>query len=188
MPARFEAERRYFCMKKMKTMAFSNLIGSIFFILTGIWAWIQTCGFKEIKGTYVQASTFSRIMIVGMLIFSAVLFLQSVFKLASLKEDDPLAAPAGSINFIRDSGARAAIAVILLCAFFVAMFELLGYILCSVIVSMAIMYLIGKRNWIQMTLVSVLVPIGMWLVFYKVLTVNIPMGPLTFLRDLIDKI
>ena len=39
-----------------------------------------------------------------------------------------------------------------------------------------------------MVLVSILVPLGMWLVFYKVLTVNIPMGPLQFLRDLVDKI
>ena len=28
----------------------------------------------------------------------------------------------------------------------------------------------------------------MWLIFYKVLTVNIPMGPLQFLRDLVDMI
>ena len=47
---------------------------------------------------------------------------------------------------------------------------------------------IGKRNWLQMVLVSILVPLGMWLVFYKVLTVNIPMGPLQFLRDLVDMI
>ena len=47
---------------------------------------------------------------------------------------------------------------------------------------------IGKRNWVQMVLVSVLVPLLMWLVFYKVLTVNIPLGPLNFLRTLVDMI
>ena len=63
-----------------------------------------------------------------------------------------------------------------------------GYILCAMVLSMIIMILIGKRNWLQMVLVSILVPLGMWLVFYKVLTVNIPMGPLQFLRDLVDMI
>ena len=51
-----------------------------------------------------------------------------------------------------------------------------GYILCAMVLSMIIMILIGKRNWLQMILVSVLVPLLMWLVFYKVLTVNIPLG------------
>ena len=53
---------------------------------------------------------------------------------------------------------------------------------------MDLTFLIGKRNWVQMVLVSVLVPLLMWLVFYKVLTVNIPLGPLNFLRTLVDMI
>lgn len=173
-------------MKKTKTMAFSNLIGSVIFIILGIWAWIQTCSFQEVKGTYVQAATFSRIMIVGMLIFSVVLLIQSILKLITMKDDDPLAAAAESINFITDKGVRAGFIVILLCILFVALFKTLGYILCSAVISVIIMYIIGKRNWVQMLLISILVPLGMWFVFYKVLTVNIPMGPLTFLRNIVD--
>lgn len=79
--------------KKTQTMAFSNLIGSILFLALGIWAWFQTDGFPEVANTYVQASTFPRIMIVGMLIFAAVLFVQSILKLmGTLKDTDPLAA------------------------------------------------------------------------------------------------
>jgi hypothetical protein len=37
-------------------------------------------------------------------------------------------------------------------------------------------------------LVSLLVPLVMWLIFYKLLTVNIPMGVLQPLRDLVDKL
>ncbi len=175
-------------MKKMKTAAFANLVGSVIFMAVGIWAWIQTNSFQEIKSTYVQAATFPRIMIVGMMVFSVVLFIQSVIKLTGMKEDDPLAAPAQSINPVRDKGILAAFAVIAMCILFVALFEILGYVLCSAVISVIIMFMIGKRNWVQMLLVSVLVPLGMWLVFYKVLTVNIPMGPLLFLRDMVDKI
>ena len=57
---------------KMKTMAFSKLEGSIIFLAIGIWAWLQTDNFPEVANTYVQASTFPRVMIVGMLIFSVV--------------------------------------------------------------------------------------------------------------------
>lgn len=175
-------------MKKTKTQAFANLIGSLIFIAVGVWALIQTYSFQEVKNTYVQAAVFPQIMCVGMLIFAVILLIQSIIKLMTMDENDPLAEPAASINFIKDKGVLAALFVMLLCALFVVFFKLLGYVVCGAVLCFVIMVLIGKRNWLQMVLVSILVPLGMWLVFYKVLTVNIPMGPLQFLRDLVDMI
>ena len=173
----------------MKTMAFSNLIGSIIFLAIGIWAWFQTGNFPEVANTYVQASTFPRVMIVGVVIFSVILLLQSIFKLmGTMKEGDPAAVEGGTLNPLKDKGLAAAYFVILLCVLFAALFKSCGYILCAMVLSMIIMFLIGKRNWVQMILVSILVPLLMWLVFYKVLTVNIPLGPLNFLRTLVDMI
>lgn len=174
-------------MKKTQTMEFVNLIGSILFLILGIWAWIQTGKFEEVKNTYVQPSAFPRIMIIGLLIFSVVLLIQSVLKLVSMKEVASSAQKTESINFIKDKGVRGGVIVIILCIAFVALLKPLGYVLCSAIVSLVIMYLIGKRNWIQMILVSVLVPLVMWFIFFKILTVNIPMGPLSFLRDLVSR-
>ena len=175
-------------MKKTKTQAFANLIGSLIFIAVGVWALIQTYSFQEVKNTYVQAAVFPQIMCVGMLIFAIILLIQSIIKLMTMDENDPLAEPAASINFIKDKGVLAALFVMLLCALFVVFFKTLGYVVCGAVLCFVIMVLIGKRNWLQMVLVSILVPLGMWLVFYKVLTVNIPMGPLQFLRDLVDMI
>ena len=175
-------------MKKTKTQAFANLIGSLIFIAVGVWALIQTYSFQEVKNTYVQAAVFPQIMCVGMLIFAVILLIQSIIKLMTMDENDPLAEPAASINFIKDKGVLAALFVMLLCALFVVFFKPLGYVVCGAVLCFVIMVLIGKRNWLQMMLVSILVPLGMWLVFYKVLTVNIPMGPLQFLRDLVDMI
>ena len=175
-------------MKKTKTQAFANLIGSLIFIAVGVWALIQTYSFQEVKNTYVQAAVFPQIMCVGMLIFAVILLIQSIIKLMTMDENDPLAEPAASINFIKDKGVLAALFVMLLCALFVVVFKPLGYVVCGAVLCFVIMVLIGKRNWLQMVLVSILVPLGMWLVFYKVLTVNIPMGPLQFLRDLVDMI
>lgn len=175
-------------MKKTKTLAFANLIGSLIFIAVGVWALIQTYSFQEVKNTYVQAAVFPQIMCVGMLIFAVILLIQSIIKLMTMDENDPLAEPAASINFIKDKGVLAALFVMLLCALFVVFFKPLGYVVCGAVLCFVIMVLIGKRNWLQMVLVSILVPLGMWLVFYKVLTVNIPMGPLQFLRDLVDMI
>lgn len=175
-------------MKKTKTQAFANLIGSLIFIALGAWALTQTYSFQEVKNTYVQAAVFPQIMCVGMLIFAIILLIQSIIKLMTMDENDPLAEPAASINFIKDRGVLAALFVMLLCVLFVVFFKSLGYVICGAVLCFVIMVLIGKRNWLQMALVSILVPLGMWLVFYKVLTVNIPMGPLQFLRDLVDMI
>lgn len=173
--------------KKTQTQAFANLVASILFIVFGAWALMQTYGFQEVKNTYVQPALFPQIMTVGLLIFSIILFVQSVIKLTTMKETDPLAEKAATID-PRDRGVLAALAVIVLCVFFVAAFKALGYVLASAVISAAIMVLIGKRNWLQIVLVSILVPLVMWLIFYKVLTVNIPMGVLQPLRDLVDMI
>lgn len=177
-------------MKKTQTVAFANLIGSIFFIILGIWAWLQTGKFEEVKNSFVQAATFPRVMIAGLLIFSVILFIQSVLKLISMKEGDTdyLASKAASINFVKDRSVLAGLVVILLGVAFVALFKILGYVICAAVVSIVIMFLIGKRNWVQMILVSILVPLGMWFIFFKILTVNIPMGPLSFLSDLVGKL
>ena len=50
------------------------------------------------------------------------------------------------------------------------------------------MWLIGLRKPVKLILISALVPLGMWLIFYKFLAVNIPMGVLEVLKDLVDKI
>ena len=175
-------------MKKTHTKAFANLIASILLLCIEGWALFQTYGFKVVKKATVQPAAFPQIMCVGMIIFTVILLIQSIIKLISMSDDDPLAEPAASINFIKDRGVLAALFVMLLCVLFVAFFKSLGYIICGAVLCFVIMVLIGKRNWLQMVLVSILVPLGMWLVFYKVLTVNIPMGPLQFLRDLVDMI
>ncbi len=174
--------------KKTSTVAFSNLIGSLIFLAIGVWAYIKTLSFRTVKGSYAQPATFSQIMLVGMMLFSVILLIQSIWNLTHLKADSWAAEKAATLNFLKDRGVMYALVAILLCVAYVMLFKTLGYVLISFIVCFAIMVLIGKRHWIQMILVSLLVPLCMWLLFYLLLKVNIPMGPLTFLRDLVDEI
>ncbi len=174
--------------KKTNTVAFSNLIGSVIFLGIGIWAYLKTLTFRTVKGSYAQPATFSQIMLIGMMIFASILLIQSIWNLAHLKVGSWAAEKAASLNFITDRGVQYALITILLCVAYVALFKPLGYVLVSFIICFAIMILIGKRKWVQMLLISLLVPLCMWLLFYLLLKVNIPMGPLTFLRDLIDEI
>lgn len=176
-------------VKKTQTKAYANLVCSIVLLVIEIWAFVETGTFRVVKNATVQPATFPRVMLAGMIIFTVILLIQSVLKLKSgMKQDDMWAEPAASINIIKNKGVQAAVFVIVLCALYVALFNLLGYVAVSAIVATIIMVLIGKRKPLQIVLVSVLVPLGMWLIFYKILTVNIPMGVLQPLRDLVDMI
>ena len=174
--------------KKTCSVAFANLISSLLFLGIGIWAYIKTLSFRTVKGSYAQPATFSQIMLIGMMIFASILLVQSIVNLIRFRPDNWASEKAQTLNFIRDRGVLYALIVILLCIAYVALFKTLGYVLDSFIVCFIIMVLIGKRKWVQMVLISLLVPLCMWLLFYLLLKVNIPMGPLTFLRDLIDEI
>ena len=175
-------------VQKTQTKAFSNLILSIALLAFEAWAWYQSTLIKTAKNAAVQPSTFPRIMIIGMAVFTVVLLIQSILKLSTLKADDPLAAKAESLNPIKDKGVLAAFVVILLCCAYVYFFKSLGYVIVSFLLSAIIMWMIGVRRPVPLRLLSALVPLVMWLIFYQFLTVNIPMGPLQFLRDLVDKI
>ena len=175
-------------MKKTQTKAFSNLIASVVLLGFEVWAWVQSGKIKTAKNAAVQPSTFPHIMIIGMAVFTAILLIQSIIKLTAMKADDPLAEKAESLNFLKDKGVLAALFVIVLCAVYTYFFKSAGYVVVSFLLSGIIMWLIGLRKPVPLLLISALVPLGMWLVFYKFLSVNIPMGWLQFLRDLVDKI
>ena len=175
-------------MKKTQTKAFSNLVASVILLVFEVWAYFQTLGFKVVKKAAVQPATFPQIMCLGMVFFTIVLLVQSILKLKKADPDDPMMEAAGSINILKNKGVQAGVFVIVLCILYAALFEVLGYVLISTIIAAIIMWLIGKRDVKQIVLVSILVPLLMWFVFYKLLTVNIPMGVLTPLKNLVDMI
>ena len=175
-------------MKKTNTKAFANLVASVILLAFEIWAYVMTLDFKIVKKAAVQPATFPQIMCIGMMVFTVVLLIQSIIKLQKMNPDDPMMQPAASINLLKNKGVQAGAFVIVLCIAYAALFEVLGYVLISAIIAAIIMWLIGKRDVKQIILVSVLVPLLMWFVFYKLLTVNIPMGILQPLKNLVDMI
>ena len=175
-------------MKKTQTKAFSNLVASVILLAIEIWAYVQTLGFKVVKKAAVQPATFPQIMCIGMMVFTVILLIQSILKLKKADPEDPMMEASASVNIVKNKGVQAAVFVIALCCAYAALFKVLGYVLASTLIAAVIMWLIGKRDVKQIVLVSVLVPLLMWFVFYKLLTVNIPMGVLTPLKTLVDMI
>ncbi|MBQ7562150.1 MAG: tripartite tricarboxylate transporter TctB family protein [Synergistaceae bacterium] len=175
-------------MRRTQTKAFASLISAIILLIFEVWAYIETTGFRVHKRAFVQPATFPQIMICGMFIFTIILFVQSLIKVTrGMTEDDPENELSASINPFTNKGVAAALFVIILCVLYTYLFDRLGYVLVSACVSIIIMLLIGKRDLKIIIPVSIIVPLIMWFVFYKLLTVNIPMGVLQPLRDFVDK-
>ena len=84
--------------KKTQSKAFSNLIASFVLIAFELWGWFQSGKIKTAKNAAVQPWTFPRIMIIGMAVFTVVLLIQSIIKLSSMKQEDPLAAKAQAMS------------------------------------------------------------------------------------------
>ncbi len=176
-------------MRTTKTKAFASLISALILLIFEIWAYIQTTGFKIHKRAYIQPATFPQIMICAMMIFTVILFVQSLLKVTrGMKPEDPENEIAASINPFTNRGVAAALFVIILCVMYTILFDKLGYVLVSACISIIIMWMIGKRDLKIIVPISILVPLVMWFIFYKLLTVNIPMGVLQPLRDLVDKL
>ena len=174
--------------EKLHSKAFADLVISLLLIAFEIWVWTESLNIKTQKKAAVQPAVFPQIMIIGMAVFTLVLLVQSVVRLLRMKKGDAAAEKAATINFIKDKGVLAALFVILLCALYALFFKDLGYVLVSILLSAVVMWLIGTRKPLQLALIAVLVPLVMWLVFYKLLAVNVPMGVLQPLRDLVDMI
>ncbi len=177
-------------LRKTQTKAFASLVSAVLLLAFEIWAYVQTLGFKTPKSAkYVKPATFPQFMICGMAIFTVILLVQSCLKVSrGMSENDYENAPAESLNPVKNRGVATALFVILLCVLYTALFDKLGYVPVSALVSLVNMVLIGKRDPKVVVPVSILVPLVMWFIFYKLLTVNIPMGVLQPLRDLVDKI
>lgn len=93
--------------KKTQTAAFANLVGSVIFLVIGVWAWFQMANLQEVKDTFAQPSAFPMAMIVGMMISCVILLIQSVYYLLRMKDGSPGSEKAESINLLKDRGVRA---------------------------------------------------------------------------------
>ena len=162
---------------KTKKMSFANVIGALCFLALGVYALIETLGFKKYKNSVVGPEAFPRIMALGLIVCCAVLIVQSL--LHRKKANDP---DAPSLS-LRMRGMRHMLLCAILAVAFVALWEPLGFLILTPVVMFALMYLIDMRNYKVMALVAVGLTLIVWLLFYKVLSISVPIGPLEVLYD-----
>ncbi len=160
-------------MKKTASMAFANIIGALVFIGVAVYAFVRTLSFKQFTNVPVGPEVFPQIMAIALAVCCLALIAQSL-----LKKKQTEAAPTLSL---KNRGIQKMLISALTIALLVALWDIAGFWILGVLVVCATMWLLDMRNYKTMAIVSVLAVAVVWLLFWKVLGIEIPLGPFDFI-------
>ena len=165
-------------MKKTQTMAFASVITSLLFILIGVYAIVVSYSFRTVNNSVVQPAEFPRIMAWAMIICSTVVLVMNALKMGRDTEKAPTLS-------LKDRGIRGALFCVIIAFVYYLLWEPVGFFILAPITLFGLMYLIDMRNYGTMAIVSLALPLVMWLLFYKALSISVPLGPLEIVYDYI---
>lgn len=160
-------------MKKTSGMAFANILGALAFIAVAAYAFVQSLAFKQFKNVPVGPEVFPRMMAAALAISCAALLIQSLRGKAQGK-----AAPTLSL---KSRGMRRMLLCAGVVAALIALWNVAGFWILGPLSMFAVMWLMDMREYKTMAIVSLAVVLVVWLLFWKVLNISLPLGPFEFI-------
>ena len=159
-------------MKKKATAQLSNIISAVIGIAVGTAAILMTTGFRQFVNVPVGPEVFPRIMATGLIVCSVALL---IFNL--IKKDTDQAPPLS----LRDHGIQRMLIIVGLVIAYYLLLEIVGYLILSPILLFVSMLVMGYRKYRNMIIVSISVTAVVFLLFWQMLTIDLPNGFLDFL-------
>jgi hypothetical protein len=145
----------------------SDIIGSIFLFLLGIGAMIGAVQLKIGTPTEPQPGFFPFVAGIILLIFSTLIFFQAWFGASQHK-----------VAFGEIGRPALLLGVMIL---LVLVMDSLGYVLGTLIASFLILRILGAKSWGVLILTSLCLSIGTYVLFDRLLGVDLPVGILSHL-------
>ncbi len=152
----------------------ANLIAAVIGMVFSLVCFVDTFSFKQFKNVPVGPEVFPRILAVGLFICCLALFL------LNLRDTEENSQPAPTLS-LKDPYILKAIFATLVIVVYALLWEPVGFLFISPFALFVLTYLMGKRDWKMMIVVSILMPIVTWAIFRYLLGITLPMGPLDFL-------
>ncbi len=159
-------------MKKKVTAQFSNIICAVVGMVIGTVAIVLTTGFRQFVNVPVGPEVFPRIMAIGLIVCSVALL---IFNL--IKKDTDKAPPLSP----RDHGIQRMLIIVGLVLCYYLLLEIIGYLILSPILLFVSMLVMGYRKYRNMIIISLSVTALVFLLFWQMLTIDLPNGFLDFL-------
>lgn len=119
----------------------------------------------------ISASFFPTIVSIMMVVMSVIMLIEAIVK---PKYAEPLTES-------QKKGYLRGLLAILNCIFYVLIFKPVGYIISSMIAVFLMMLIFGNRKWKLMIIVSIVLPIVLYLVFFYLMQTALPAGILQFM-------
>ena len=139
-------------------------IGCLVFSCVCLWA---SRTYPNLSAPYmnISASFFPTMVSIIMVLLSVVMLIK-----AFTKPEICEISPAQQKAYLRG------LLAIVVSLVYVLIFKPVGYILSSIVCLFAMMLVFGNRKWVPMAIISVALPILLYMVFYYVLKTNLPAG------------
>ena len=145
----------------------ADIIASILGIALSLFIFYLTSGFPEDQVVRVGPAFFPNLVAAGLGIFSALLLLSALTR----KDID---------NYQRFSfknrGIQRSILSVAATVVYCLLFEVLGFITCSILYLIFLMILLRDRQYIQITITATTVTVAVFYIFKVLLNISLPMG------------
>lgn len=152
------------CLKK------PDIIGGILGILISIYVLYESAKFPKDIVMKVGPGYFPRLLAVALFAASVLLIINALRGKSRKKYE--------KFN-IKDPGIHRAGIALLATISYCLVLKYLGFIISSVLYLMFLMYLLKKRNYVSMIVISACISIGIYSIFQSILNITLPMGVLS---------
>ena len=155
----------------------ANIVAAIIGMLFALAAFLKTLTFKKFTNVPVGPEFFPQILAIALFICCLILFITSI-----LKKDDKEKAPTISpLN----KDMQKLLAGLLVIVVYALLWEVIGFIIATPIAVFVMIFILGRRNYLTMAIVSVAATVVIFCAFKFLLKIEMPMG---FLEDILYSI
>ena len=146
----------------------ANIIAGGIGMLVSALAFVKTFSFKQFKNVPVGPEFFPRALAISLFICCLALVIQNVLDKSNTEK-----APTLSLKNKDIQRMLIGLAIILVTAF---LWSILGFLIVTPFTIFGLMFVLGKREWIKMAIISVAVTVVVFLAFRFLLGIEMPMG------------
>ena len=146
----------------------ANIIAGGIGMLFSALAFAKTFSFKQFKNVPVGPAFFPRWLAIGLFVCCLALVIQNVLDKTSAEK-----APTLSLKNKDIQRMLVGLAIIVATAF---LWSILGFLIVTPFTIFALMFVLGKREWLKMAIISVAVTAAVFLAFRFLLGIEMPMG------------
>ena len=145
----------------------ANLIAGVTATVFGIWVWIKSNTFPEDPTIVINSDFFPKMLVVGLIGAS----LSMVLVTCKSKRGEQF----DSIS-LRKPAMHRVVLILAATVLYAMVMKPLSFIAGGTLYLFTVTFVLGNRNWKQMILVSVIVPIVVFFIFKNILGITLPMG------------